>query len=170
MSLSATVNTQLAIRLGHSAKRHLALHVWEGAMQSCSAWRLNSYNLNFKEQAQTGDFLAQMDGDLSGQVNTVNVGYVCHHQRADPSSLTQTVNLIIRSSILQGASMPAISGGEFNSFGGDYNRITINICKNLSSELRFLFKNWYLDQGVQRHRDDRHKSVSSSSKEQHLFC
>ena len=68
-----------------------------------------------------------MDGDLSGQ--SVNVGYVCHHQRADPSSLTQTVNLIIRSSILQGASMPVISGGEFNSFGGDYNHITINICK-----------------------------------------
>ena len=127
-----------------------------------SAWRLNSYNLNLKEQSQTGDFLAQMDGDLPGlEANAVNVGYVCHHQRAKPSSLTRTVNLNVRSSILQGASMPIISGGEFNSFGGDYNRITINICKTLASELRFLFKSWYLDQGVQRHRDDRHESVSS---------
>ena len=66
--------------------------------------------------------------------------------------------------------MPVISGGKFNSFGGDYNRITINICKTLSPELRFLFKNWYLDQGVQRHSDDRHESVSSLSKEQHLLC
>ena len=137
MSLSATVDTQLAIRPGCSAKRHLAVHVWEGAMQSCSTWRLNSFNLNLNEQVQTGDFSAQMEGDLPGQANTVNGGYVCHHQRAEPSSLTQTVNLIIRSSILQGASMPVISGGEFNSFGGDYNRITINICKTLSSKSRF---------------------------------
>ena len=172
MSLSATVNTQLAIRLGHSAKRHLALHLWEGAMRSCSTWRLNSYNLNLKEQSQTGDFLAQMEGDLPGQANAVNVGYICHHQRGEPSSLTQTVNLNIRSSILQGASMPVISGGEFKSIGGDCNRITINICRTLSSESRFLLKNWYLDQGAprRRHRDDRHKSVSSLSKEQHLFC
>ena len=106
-------------------------------MQSCSTWRLNSCNLNFKEQMQTGDFLAQMEGDLPGQAKTVNVGYVCHHQRPEPSSLIQTVNRIIRSSILQGASMPVISGGEFNSLGGDYNRITINICKTLSSKLRF---------------------------------
>ena len=137
MSLSATVDTQLEIRPGHSAKRHLAVHVWEAAMQSCSAWRLNSFNLNLNEQAQTGHFLAQMDGDLPGQAKMVKTGYVCHHQRPEPSSLTQTVNLIIRSSILQGASMPVISGGEFNSFGGDCNRITINICKTLSSELRF---------------------------------
>ena len=141
-------------------------------MRSCSTWRLNSYNLNFKEQAQTGDFLAQMDGNLPGQAKTVNVGYACHHQRADPLSLTQTVNLIIRSSILQGASMPVISGGEFNSFGGGCNRITINICRTLSSESRFLLKNWYLDHGAprRRHRDDRHKSVSTLSKEQRLFC
>ena len=98
-------------------------------MRSCSTWRLNSYNLNLKEQSRTGDFLAQMDGNLPEQANTVNVGYECHHQHADPLSLTQTVKLIIRSSILQGASMPVISGGEFNSFGGDCNRITINICK-----------------------------------------
>ena len=134
-------------------------------MQSCSTWRLNSYNLNLNEQAQTGHFLAQMDGDLPGQAKMVNIGYVCHHQRPEPSSLTQTVNLIIRSSILQGASMPVISGGEFNSFGGDYNRITINICKALSLELRFLFKNWFLDQGVRRRRDDRHGAVSSLPKE-----
>ena len=162
--------TQLAIRPENSAKPHLAVHVWEGAMRSCSTWRLNSFNLNLKEQSQTGDFLAQMDGDLPGQGNSVNVGYVCHHQRADPSSLTRTVNLNVRSSILQGASMPVISGGEFNSIGGDYNRITIKICKTLSSELRFLFKNRYLDQGVQQHRDNRHESVSSLPKEQHLFC
>ena len=49
MSLSATVDTELAIHPGHSAKRHLAVHVWEGAMRSCSTWRLNSYNLNLKE-------------------------------------------------------------------------------------------------------------------------
>ena len=172
MSLSATVDTQLAIRPGHSAKRYLPVHVWEVAMQSCSTWRLNSYNLNLKVQSQTGDFLAQMDGELPGQAKMVNVGYVCHHQRAEPSSLTQTVNLNVRSSILQGASMPVISGGEFNSFGGDCNRITINICKTLSSESRFLLKNWYLDPGAprRRHRDDRHKSVSSLSKKQHLFC
>ena len=109
--------------------------------------------------------MAQMDGDLPGQAKTVNVGYVCHHQRAEPSSLTQTVNLIIRSSILQGASMPVISGGNFSSFGGDCTRITINICKTFSTESRFLLKNWYLDQGVQRHsRDNRHESVCSFSK------
>ena len=85
--------------------------------------------MNFKEQAQTRDFLAQMEGDLPGKANAVNVGYVCHHQRPEQSSLTQTVNMNVRSSILQGASMPVISGGEFNSFGGDYNRITIKICK-----------------------------------------
>ena len=106
-------------------------------MRSCSTWRLNSYNLNLKEQSQTEDFLAQMDGDLLGQANVANVGYVCHHQDPEPSSLTRTVNLNVRSSILQGASMPVISGGEFNSFGGDYNRITINICKTLSSKSRF---------------------------------
>ena len=134
-------------------------------MRSCSTWRLNSYNLNFMEQAKTGDFLAQMEGDLPGQANAVNVGYVCHRQRPEPSSLTQTMNLNVRSSMLQGASMPVISGGEFNSFGGDYNRITINICKALSLELRFLFKNWYLDQGLRRRRDDRHGAVSSLPKE-----
>ena len=42
--------------------------------------------------------------------------------------------------------------------------MTINICKTLSSELRFLFKNRYLDPGVQRHRDDRHESVCSLPK------
>ena len=136
MSLSATVDTQLAIRQGYSAKQHLAVHVWEGAMRSCSTWRLNSYNLNLKEQSQTGDFLAQMDGDLPGQAKTVNVGYVSHHQRPE-KSLTRSMNLNVRSSILQGASTPVISGGEFNSFVGDYNRITINICKTLSSKLRF---------------------------------
>ena len=120
---------------------------------------------------QTGDFLAQMEGDLPGlEANAANVGCVCHHQRAEPSSLTQTVNLNVRSSILQGASMPVISGGAFNSIGGDYNPITINICKTLASDLRFLFKNWYLDQGVQQHRDDRHRLVSSLPKEQHLLC
>ena len=172
MSLLATVDTQLTICPGHSAKRHLAVHVWEGAMRSCSTWHLNSYNLNLKEQSQTGDCLAQMDGNLPGQAKTVNIGYVCHHQRVDPSSLTQTVNLNIRSLILQGASMPVISGGEFNSFRGDFNSITINICKTLSSESRFFLKNLYLDQGAPQcqHRDDRHKSVSSLSKDQHLFC
>ena len=105
-----------------------------------------------------------MEGELPGQANVVNVGYAWHHQRLEQSSLTSTVNLNVRSSILQGASMPVISGGEFNSIGGDYNRITINICKTLSSELRFLFKNRYLDQGVQRHRDNRHESVRSLSK------
>ena len=130
-------------------------------MRSCSTWRLNSFNLNLNEQSQTEGFLAQMEGDLPGQANTVNVGYVCHHQRPEPSSLIQTVNLIIRSSILQGASMPVISGGEFNSIGGDYNRITVNLCKTLSSELHFLYKKWYLDQGVWRHKDDRHELVSS---------
>ena len=136
MSLSATVDMQLAIHLGYSAKRHLAVHVWEGAMQSCSTWRLNSYNLNLNEQAQTGDFMAQMEGDLPGKANAVNVGYVCHHQRPE-QSLTWSMNLDVRSSILQGASTPVISGGEFNSLGGDYNRITINTCKTLSSKLRF---------------------------------
>ena len=111
-----------------------------------------------------------MGQDIPEQAHTVNVGYVWHHQRPEQSSLTQTVNLNVRSSILQGASMPVISGGEFNSFGGDYNGITINICKNLSSELRFLFKNWYLDQGVRRRRDNRHGSVSSLPKDQPLFC
>ena len=166
MSLSATVDMQLAICPGHSTKRHLAVQVWEGAMRSCSTWHLNSFNLNLNEQAQTGDFSAQMEGDLPGQANTVNVGYVCHHQRPEPSSLTQTLNLNVRSSILQGASMPVISGGEFNSFGGNYNRITINICKTWSLELRFLFKNWYLDRGVRQRRDDRHGSVSILLKEQ----
>ena len=112
-----------------------------------------------------------MEGELPGQANVVNVGYAWHHQRLEQSSLTWTVNLPnVRSSILQGASMPVISGGEFNSIGGDYNRITIKICKTLSSELRFLFKNLYLDQGVQQRRDNRHESVSSLPKEQHLFC
>ena len=89
-----------------------------------------------------------MGEDLPEQAHMVNVGYVWHHQHLEQSSLTQTVNLNVRLLILQGASMPVISGGEFNSFGGDYNRITINSSKDLSSELRFLFKNWYLDQGV----------------------
>ena len=140
----------------------------------CEAVQLGAQTLTTwtsRSSSQTGDFLAQMEGDLPGQAKTVNVGYVCHHQRADPSSLTQTVKLIIRSSILQGASMPVISGGEFNSIGGDYNRITINICKTWSLELRFLFKNRYLDRGVRQRRDDRHGSVSSLlPEEQHLFC
>jgi len=108
-----------------------------------------------------------MEGDLPAQANAVNVGYVCHQQRREQSSLT--VDLNNRSSILHGASLPVISGGEFNSSEGDHNRITINIRKTLSSKLRFLFKNWYLEQGVQRHRDDRHESVSSLSKRQPLF-
>jgi len=108
-----------------------------------------------------------MEGDLPRQANAMNVGYVCRQERPDQSSLT--VDLNNRSSILQGASLPVISGGELNSFEGDHNRITINIRKTLSSELSFLFKNWYLDQGVQRHRDDRHESVSSLSKGQPLF-
>jgi len=101
-----------------------------------------------------------MEGDLPAQANVVNVGYVYHQERLEQSSLT--VDLNGRSSILQGASLPVISGGEFNSSEGDHNRITINIRKALSSELHFLFKNWYLDQGVQRHRDDQHELVSSS--------
>ena len=85
------------------------------------------------------DVLAQMEGDLPAQANTVNVGYVCHQERLEQSSLT--VDLNNSSSILQGASLPVISGGEFNSSEGDHNRITINIRKDLSSELRFLFEN-----------------------------
>jgi N-acetyl-gamma-glutamyl-phosphate reductase/acetylglutamate kinase len=80
-----------------------------------------------------------------------------------------TVHLNNRSSILQGASLPVISGGEFNSSEGDHNRITITIRKTLSSELRFLFKNWYLVQGVPRQRDDRHEAVSGLSRGQPLF-
>jgi len=102
-----------------------------------------------------------MEGALPGQANAVNVGYVCHQELLEQSSLT--VHLNNRSSILQGASLPVVSGGEFNNSEGDHNRITITIRKTLSSESRFLFKNWYLDQGVQRHRDDRHEPVSSSS-------
>ncbi|EDR00811.1 uncharacterized protein LACBIDRAFT_313006 [Laccaria bicolor S238N-H82] len=50
-----------------------------------------------------------------------------------------------RSLILQGASTPIISGGELNSVGGDYNRITIN----------------FQYQGVRRRtRENRHVSVS----------
>ncbi|EDR06270.1 uncharacterized protein LACBIDRAFT_328934 [Laccaria bicolor S238N-H82] len=100
--------------------------------RSCSTWRLNSnkgVNLNFEEQAQTGDFLAQMEGDLPAQANTVNVG----------------------SSILHGASLPVISGGEFSSSGGDHNRIIINI-----------------HQGLQRHRDDWHESSSTHQGQRNL--
>jgi len=79
-----------------------------------------------------------------------------------------TVHLNNRSSMLQGASLPVIAGGELNSFGGDHNRITITISKTLSSESRFLFKNCYLDQGGQRLRE--HEPVSSLSKGQPLFC
>ena len=108
-----------------------------------------------------------MEEDLPGQANAASVGYVCHQERPEQSSLT--VDLNNRSSILHGASLPVISGGEFNSSEGDHNRITINIRKTLSSELPFLFKNWYLEQGVQRHRDDRHEPVSSLPKGQPFF-
>jgi hypothetical protein len=129
--------------------------------RSCSIWRLSSnkrVHLNSKAQTQTGDVLAQMEGDLPAQANAVNVGYVCHQERLEQSSLTVNLN---NRSILHGASLPVISGGEFNSSEGGHNRITINIRKTSSSRSRFLFNNWYLDQGMQRHRDDRHESVSS---------
>ena len=87
----------------------------------------NSTNLNFKEQTQTGDFLARMERDLPRQVND---GYGYHQERLKHSSLTANLN---RSSILPGASQPVISGGEFNSSEGDHNRITINIRKTLGS-------------------------------------
>ena len=108
-----------------------------------------------------------MEGDLPAQANVRNVGYVCHQECLEQSSLTVYLNN--RSSILQGASLPVISGGEFNSSEGDHNRITINIRKTSSSKLRVLFNNWYLDQGMQRHRDNRHESASSLSKGQPLF-
>ncbi|EDR00739.1 uncharacterized protein LACBIDRAFT_333818 [Laccaria bicolor S238N-H82] len=51
----------------------------EVAMRSCGTWRLKSFlnphNMNFNEQAQTGNFLDQMEGDLPGQAN-VNDGYI----------------------------------------------------------------------------------------------
>jgi hypothetical protein len=93
---------------------------------------------------------------------------VCMSSRTSGATML-TVHLNNRSSILQGASLPIISGGEFNNSEGDHNRITITIRKVLSSELCFSFKNSYLDQGVQRHRDDRQEPVSSSCKGQPLF-
>ena len=68
-----------------------------------------------------------MEGDLPGRANAVNVGYVCHQEHPEQSSLT--VDLNARSTILQGALLPVISDGEFNSSEGDHNRITINIRK-----------------------------------------
>ena len=75
-----------------------------------------------------------MEGDLPGQANAVNFGYVCDQERLEQSSLT--VHMNNRSSILEGASLPVICGGEVTSSAGDHNRITITIRKTLSLDLR----------------------------------
>ena len=96
-----------------------------------------------------------MERDLPTQANASNVEYVCHQEHPEQSSLT--VNLNVRSTILQGALLPVISGGEFNSSAGDHNRAGI-------------YNTYYLVQGsVQQHRDDRHESVSSFFIEQLLL-
>ena len=68
-----------------------------------------------------------MEGDLPGQANAVNFGYVSDQERLEQSSLT--VHMNNRSSILEGASLPVICGGEVTSSAGDHNRITITIRK-----------------------------------------
>ena len=109
-----------------------------------------------------------MERDLPAQANASSVEYVCRQEHPEQSLLT--VDLNVRSTILQGALLPDISGGVFNSSAGDHNPITINIRRTLFSESRLLFKKWYLDQNVQQRRDDRHESASSLSKGQPWFC